>query len=233
MLDIPPSRRSQPLSRQEANLHALVERIRDAFKHTEGVPIVVGILQTADDGCCGSNLLRELTLAQPRLRAKVINLASDIGIDDFFLVLLGELRVVTDKTVIGVLQRGTGICVSPLPSFHSFGLNRFGFASNLPLRFTTRAISLAGTAFSFMSPCETTTGQASIKEVEHTIMNPLITRPKLIDAVPEVIRFGPPQFMPELLQAIQGQPFSNVCIFANISAMYGLIRPVEALKALG
>ncbi len=41
-------------------------------------------------------------------------------------------------------------------------------------------------------------------------MHPLVTRSKLIDLIPEVIRFGPSQFMPEFLQAIQlGLAFLN------------------------
>jgi len=41
-------------------------------------------------------------------------------------------------------------------------------------------------------------------------MNPLAARPKLIDFVPEIIRFGPPKFVAEFLQALQlGLAFLN------------------------
>ncbi len=49
-----------------------------------------------------------------------------------------------------------------------------------------------------------------VKEIEHPIMNPVVARPKLINFVPEVIRFGPPKFVAEFLQALQlGLAFLN------------------------
>jgi len=78
-----------------------------------------------------------------------------------------------------------------------------GLASNRFLRSTARSISFGGATRSFTKPCETTAAIRAVEEVQDPAMNSLKADTEFANPVAQKVRFGPPQFVAHLAQALQ------------------------------
>jgi len=63
------------------------------------MPLIVGVLQTADDRLGRSDHIRQLLLAQPCFLPEFIDRPGGLGMDSFFLKGFLSLSVVSDETV--------------------------------------------------------------------------------------------------------------------------------------
>ena len=124
---------------------------------------VLGVLEATDDRGRGANSLGKLSLAEPCLLAKVVELASDFGVCEVFYVC-GLLRGVTlDESLVEVFQRRGGwlslagfSCRHRHQSFVNRPLYIFGSPWNRVFLSTALSICRLGTFRSFVHPCETT-----------------------------------------------------------------------------
>ena len=69
----------------EANLDTAIQRCCDPMEHVQGVPGVVVILQSRDDGVGGTYKICQLPLRQLCLRPKIMDLSSDLCADSCLL----------------------------------------------------------------------------------------------------------------------------------------------------
>jgi hypothetical protein len=66
------------------------------------MPVVVRILQPANDGSGRTDLLRQFTLREAGFSAQFVDLARDLGVENLFFVFFDALRIMPNITVVRV-----------------------------------------------------------------------------------------------------------------------------------
>src|SRR5260370_41630922 len=77
---------AEPFGGQETNFHALVKRPCDALQQREGVPLVIGVLETANGRSRRSDALSKFALCETCFGSWVVDLSRVLPVEALLLI---------------------------------------------------------------------------------------------------------------------------------------------------
>jgi len=82
------------LARQKANINTALYGSCDAVEHGKGMPFIVGIFESGNNGLGGAHTVGKLSLGEAGALAKLKDLVGNFSIGDFLLKTLLASRIV-------------------------------------------------------------------------------------------------------------------------------------------